>query len=215
MLRTAGDPRGTPPMGRRSAALHRPLPRQLGHWGFRRLEGLDLLAGVARGGFRRLESPACARAGGSAAVESVQRIEPAFSQCAVYLGPGGARVPRVRSRLRAYRGSWLRGPVGGAALRAARRLSGRRRGQARNSRAAVSRFSRPAFGAGDRTRRGFSPLRRRRRPAAADSRPIRRARPIFPLDAAYRLGLAELARGVSRPEWRGGAAFRSRTFGAG
>jgi hypothetical protein len=53
--------RGKAALGRRRAALYRAFAGKLGYRRFRRLEGLDPVAGASRGRIHRIESAACAR----------------------------------------------------------------------------------------------------------------------------------------------------------
>ena len=133
------DPRWAAPVGCRRAAVHGTLAGELGHRRFQRPRSADPLAGGPRRGFHRIESAACAGAGGSPALEPVQRIEPAFSQYLVHRGSRGARVSRPARRRASRRcdpgicGSSARAAYGDAC-----RLPRRCGCQVRDSRAAVS-----------------------------------------------------------------------------
>ena len=81
----------------------RAVGRELGDRRLRRSRAVDPLVGTARRRLHRPQSAARARPGRPAAIQSLQRIEPAFSQRDVHRGAGGARVRRKRCRARARR----------------------------------------------------------------------------------------------------------------
>ncbi len=183
MLRAAADCRRRAAVGSGGAALYAALARQLGHRRFRRSGIADPLGSLARRGIHRLESPARARAGGSRSAQSLQRIEPAFPQCAVYRGTAvpefedciaaqrrGCAEPSIAQRLCGLRGASL-------STTAASRSS--------NSNFSSCCFATFAIGIWRTIAdvRRIPRLRRRRRRSAADACALRCAGPIFPRDA--------------------------------
>lgn len=144
MLRAACDCRRPQALGSRRAIVCAAFPWQLGHRRFWRLGNADSLDGLVRRRFHRLESPARAGAGRSVASKSLQRLEPAFSQCVVHRGPGGAGVRAMPRGACAHGRAAVRAPIARPARAAVGRLSRRRGFEIRNSCAAVSRFFGPS-----------------------------------------------------------------------
>ena len=173
------------------------------NWGigdFGDLRGADSLAGGARRRIRRLESAACARAGGPRAGEPLQRVEPAFPQCAVHRGARGAGVSaNAPRRMRAIAdASSSRADC--SELRAAPLVDYRGVAELKFEILELLHrdFRERHLARGSAARRGFSRFRRSGRPAAANACPFRRARPPFSDDAQHGVRVVELARGVSR-----------------
>ncbi len=164
LLRARRDSDGKPAVGRGGPTLHRALDGQLGNRRFRRSEDADPLAGAARRRVHRLESLACARPGRPRSRESLQRVEPSFSQCAVPIRARRAGVFGVASRDRARQSARVRGAFESAARSAARRLCRGGAAQIRDPGAVVRGISCSSSNARNRTGDGVS--RVSSRPAA-------------------------------------------------
>ena len=189
---------------------------ELGHRRFRRSESADPLAGAARRRVHRLESAACARAGGSAARESYSASNRHFLNVLYIAVPAvpefrDCAAARARVAEPEFRGS------SATTLRASPQVDYQGVAELKFEmlELAVSRFSRAASGAAKPSApRRSAASSRRRHSAASCTRGSMRSIGICGC-AGHALGLAELARRVPRSAWSGGVRVCGRACARG